>query len=141
MTELINQFNGPGWWHEDRIRAFFRDHFLPTWDVDIFEQPRRRIFGGWTSGTTECISYLVLRFEDLAADGPAALGRLLRTDDIALPRRQVSSEKRYGTIFEGVRETLRFSNEYLERAYSSLEVRYFYPDEHVERVHSRWGVR
>lgn len=135
--ELAHQFVGQGWWNDNRIRQFFRTQFQPVWGVDVFSLERDQSNGTFRT-MVGARSFVIVRFEDLADRARTVLGDSVGVSDLPLPRRQVSADKTYGPLVALVRRSALVDDAYLDRAYESPEVRFFYSDDEIDLFRERW---
>jgi hypothetical protein len=135
-NDVLAQFNGPGWWHKDRIGAFFREEFVLAWGIDVFATPfdARR---GWRHYPGD-FPALLIRFEDLSAGGIVALSATVN-EKLELPLLQESAKKPYAELMSNVRSRLELSRAYLDRTYESDAVRHFYSDEQLRGFRELWS--
>jgi hypothetical protein len=120
--------------------GWFESHLEPTLGIDVYASP----FDpeqGYGIIKTPSVELLLLRCEGLAV-APRALAELLHHGEpIAVPRRNVGSDKDYGGAYDAFVSALRPSPEALDRAYSSRLVTHFYTSEEIAKFREFWSVR
>ena len=119
---------------------WFESHLEPAFGIDVYATPfdRERRY---QVITTPSVKLLLLRFEDLAI-APKALAELVgRSEPIALPMANASSDKSYGALYEAFTAALRPSEEVIDRAYTSRLVRHFYSTDEIARFRALWSAR
>jgi len=119
---------------------WFETHLQPTIGIDVYASdfdPAR----GHQIIKTPTVELLLLRCEGLAV-APDALNELLGVGHpIAVPRRNVGSEKDYAELYQAVLDGLRPSAAVIERAYSSRLVHHFYSPDEISRFREHWSAR
>src|SRR5262249_40738108 len=118
---------------------WFESHLEPTLGIDVYAtsfDPDR----GYAIVRTPSVELLLLRCEGLAV-APQALGELMGREPIAVPRKNVGSDKDYGTVYDAFVAALRPSPEVLDRAYSSRLVTHFYTPTEIAKFREFWSVR
>lgn len=134
-AEIAEHFHTDGWWHDEPLGTFFDLEFRDIWGIDVFAEPFDPQMG-WRrySGTFDAV---LIRFEDLAAHGPVALGEVLGTA-VHLPRLQDSEEKPYADLMDRVRARLELSDDYVDARYSAPAVQHFYSPSELDRFRATW---
>jgi hypothetical protein len=120
--------------------GWFESHLEPTLGIDVYASPfdPEKGYGIIKSPSVEL---LLLRCEGLAV-APSALAELLhREQPIAVPRRNVGSDKDYGRAYDAFVSALRPSPETLDRTYSSRIVTHFYTPDEIAQFREFWSVR
>jgi hypothetical protein len=120
--------------------GWFESHLEPTLGIDVYASPfdPER---GYAIISTPSVDLLLLRCEGLAV-APHALAELFhRKDPIAVPRKNVGSDKDYGRAYDAFVSELRPSPETLDQVYSSRIVTHFYTSEEIAKFREFWSVR
>jgi hypothetical protein len=149
MDELIARFRA---W-DDAVQAWghgmcdatewFDRHFEPATGIRIYDHafdPER----GWQIIREGKWRVLVLRFEDmnknhLDAMNEFVVGRYGESSRLhSLRAENVSSQKWYADLMKEFKQKIKFSDAEIEEAYCSPYVRYFYTDQELANMRSKW---
>jgi hypothetical protein len=83
---------------------------------------------------------LVLRTEDLASTGGAAIGAFLGIGPMMLAHHNRSTDRDYSATYGRFLKELRLSPAYLDRMYESKFARHFYSPEEIAAFRTQWAV-
>ncbi len=137
--------------------ADIRDAFLNRYDhsppLDWFQTQLEPLFGidvfathfdtekGFATYETQTTKLLVIRLEDLAVCGEAAIREFLGLESFALVNTNMSREKRYNDLYAAFERSVTLPPSYLARMYGSPLARHFYTDEEIDGFKRRWAER
>jgi hypothetical protein len=117
-------------WFDREIKSVF--------GIDIFnkEFDKSRGYQTYNNGNAEL---LVLRLEDLNSHGIHGLKSFLGIPDLTLTSQNIRTETQVAGKYKYVLKNLRIDREVCEQIYSSSFVKYFYSDEMIEHMISKWS--
>jgi hypothetical protein len=140
---------------DDIIKKFWSQNFVYGKQYDWFEEELEAVFGidiasidfpkekGYAIANfpDRNIELLVLKLEKLDSCLKEALETFLEVENLnceRLDRADFLDENDY-LIYENLRKSLTFSDEYLEEIYDQPLVRHFYTDEEINKFKLKWS--
>jgi len=84
---------------------------------------------------------LVLKLEKMNQCAEEAFKEFLGLEHFSLKLSNLASEKKYHNLYQKFRESVRFSEAYLDKMYSSQYARHFYTEEEIHKFRKRWSGR
>jgi hypothetical protein len=120
-------------WFDDELRA--------VTGIDVYATPFNRD-QGWQIYESERFRVLVLRYEDLATSGPAAMLSMFGLEaEPVVPNANVGAEKSYGAVYRRFMDEVTLPQWLLDASYASRQARHFYSPIELERFRARWERR
>jgi hypothetical protein len=135
---------------DDLYPLFHRefDHETPlTWidnelnavmGIDVFETPFDPA-KGYKIFRSDNRSVLLIRTESMNEVGSRALGEFLGLPDVPLKITNVAANKDYAALYKSFITRLVFTEEYIDRMYTSKLARHFYTSEELESFRVSWS--
>jgi hypothetical protein len=94
--------------------------------------------GFGTRGYVLADNVLILKFEELATKGEAAVRAFVQRPHFKLARANVGADKAGGEIYREVLDTIKFPREFVEHLCDAKYVRLFYSPEERAAMKARW---
>jgi hypothetical protein len=135
VEELLDRFGD----RLDRLPLhWFETHLLPALGIDVYASPFDHDAGRQVVSTPP-VELLLLRNEDLASAGSAALAHFVGADQpIPIPPVNVAAGKAHADLYADFLAALRPSADAVDAAYSSRYVRHFYTEPEIGDLRRRW---
>jgi hypothetical protein len=120
--------------------TWFDDEMKKVFGIDVFTAEGhisvdRRIFTYKQGG----VDLLIMKTENLDDVAPKALQEFLQIKDFRLKLSNLSKEKDYNRAYSAFTRFVKLPKAYVETAYASKYVKYFYTPEEIERFRARWS--
>lgn len=117
--------------------SWFETEFQSVTDLDVYSQPFPHDYG-YQQYVTSRADILVLRLENLNAVYSKALSTLLGITVPSLPHRNAARDKFYALLYKHFKDTIRFSDSFLDIYYNSKYACHFYTDDERASWRSYW---
>jgi hypothetical protein len=128
-------------YHSEERRSypmrFFDIQLQPIFGIDVFgsefsQSKGYKIYKG------ERADLLLIRLESLDQCARDAFKAFLDVDDFVLLKANTAKEKEYAPLYQKFRESITFSDAYVDQMYTSKYMRHFYTQDEITRFKSKW---
>ncbi|MFO7713620.1 putative capsular polysaccharide synthesis family protein [Desulfosarcina sp.] len=110
-----------------------------VFDIDIFAEPFDKEKGFTIYGNDRC-RVLLIKLEALDRCAAPAFQQFLNTNAFKLPNENVSAQKDYGRLYDAVRKSIHFPDDFIDRMYTSRLVQHLYTDDEIAGFRRRWRL-
>ncbi len=129
-------FTSPKMDHDVPV-TWFNDNIKKHFGIDIYAEPFNKE-EGWAMFKKGNIELLLLKAEISDVKKAALVKDFTGIKGFKLTASNIGEDKDYATMYTSFKKEIQFPHGYLDKLYTSAEIRYFYTEDEIKGMREKW---